>query len=101
MTGHALAGVWRPADPEAFAEYTITAERSGFRVRAVDRHDGEQFVIKLTGVTREGEPASATNVLTFIGKDRISWQSRDRTIGERTEPDTPEVIMVRPPPDVE
>jgi hypothetical protein len=61
-------------------------------------HDGNRWVIKLNGVTREGEPATMTNVITFAGKDRITWQSRDRTIGGEASPDTEEFVMVRPPP---
>ena len=51
---HPLVGIWRPADPEELAEYTITAEAGGFAVRAVDRHDGEDFVILERFMGRRG-----------------------------------------------
>jgi uncharacterized protein (TIGR02246 family) len=66
-----------------------------------DSPDGDRWLVRLTGVTRDGEPASATNVLTSLGKDRMSWQSRDRSIGGKTTPDTDVYIVVRPPPTAE
>jgi len=60
--------------------------------------DGNRWVIKLTGVNRDGETATATNTITILSKDQMTWQSRDRTIGSRVVPDTQEVVVVRPPP---
>lgn len=50
---HPLVGVWRPVDPELFAEYMITAQGDGFHVRAADRHDGEEFII--SSISWDGE----------------------------------------------
>ena len=43
--------------------------------------NGDQWVIKVEGVRQDGQPASATNIITRLGKDRTSWQSVDRTLG--------------------
>jgi uncharacterized protein (TIGR02246 family) len=63
-------------------------------------HDGGRWVIKVVGVNEAGEPASATNIVTRLGKDRISWQSVDRTLGGATIPGIVEFVVVRKPPEV-
>lgn len=59
MAKHPLVGVWRPADPEMFAEYTITAGADRLRVVAVDRHDGEEF--EISNVSWDGETLRFTS----------------------------------------
>jgi uncharacterized protein (TIGR02246 family) len=55
------------------------------------------WVIKATGVSDEGEAASATNTVERIGRDSYVWRSVDRVIGGRiAEP--LEVRVVRRPP---
>jgi uncharacterized protein (TIGR02246 family) len=60
--------------------------------------DGNQWIIKRTGVTRDGRPASATNTITLVGKDRMTWQSRNRVVGGEKLPDIEEIPIVRQPP---
>ena len=36
--------------------------------------EGNQWIVKRTGVTRDGKIASATNVITRVSKDRMTWQ---------------------------
>ena len=43
-------------------------------------------------------PASATNIVTRHGKDKMSWQSVDRTLGGVTIPGIDEFTVVRKPP---
>ena len=59
---------------------------------------GEQWVIKATGVRPDGRTASATQVLTYVNKDKMRWKSIDRTIGDEIVPEIDEIIMVRKPP---
>lgn len=61
--------------------------------------DGNRWIIKLTGVSREGETASATNIITLVSKDKMTWQSRDRVVGDVAMPDSEEVVVVRTPPE--
>jgi uncharacterized protein (TIGR02246 family) len=61
--------------------------------------DGDRWIIKLAGVTRDGETVSATNTITLISKDKMTWQSRDRIVGDRAVPDSDEVLVVRTPPE--
>ena len=61
---------------------------------------GNQWVIKVEGVRQDGQPASATNTITRLGKDRLSWQSTARTLGGSAVPGVDEFIVVRKPPEV-
>ncbi len=61
---------------------------------------GNQWVVKVEGVGREGKPVSATNIITRQGKDRMSWQSTERTVGGSAVPGIEEFTIVRKPPDV-
>ncbi len=60
--------------------------------------EGNRWIVKMSGVTREGKPASSTNITTMLSKDRMTWQSRDRLIGGERMPDVEEVPIVRKPP---
>jgi uncharacterized protein (TIGR02246 family) len=62
--------------------------------------NGNQWVVKVEGVGREGQPVSATNIITRLGKDRMSWQSTERTIGGAAVPGIDEFTIVRKPPEV-
>jgi hypothetical protein len=53
----------------------------------------------MDGVRQDGQPASATNIVTRLGKDRIGWQSVDRTLGSSAIPGVNEFTVVRKPPD--
>jgi uncharacterized protein (TIGR02246 family) len=60
--------------------------------------DDDQWIIKMRAVTRDGKMGSATNVITMISKDRITWESRDRVVGGERMPDVDAVPVVRKPP---
>jgi uncharacterized protein (TIGR02246 family) len=60
---------------------------------------GDQWVIKAEGVRQDGQHASATNIITRLGKDRASWKSVDRTIGGAAVPGIDEFTIVRKPPE--
>ncbi len=63
-------------------------------------HTGDQWVVKVEGVGREGQPVSATNIITRVGKDRMNWQSTERTVGGSALPGIDEFTIVRKPPEV-
>lgn len=63
-------------------------------------HNGNQWVVKVEGVRQDGLPASATNIITRLGKDRLSWQSVDRTLGGAAIAGVDEFVIVRTPPEV-
>jgi uncharacterized protein (TIGR02246 family) len=60
--------------------------------------EGEQWVVKATGVRPDGRVATATQVLTYVNKDSLRWKSIDRTIGSDISQDIDEIVMVRKPP---
>jgi uncharacterized protein (TIGR02246 family) len=62
--------------------------------------NGNEWVIKVEGVNQDGLHASATNIITRLGKDRMSWQSVDRTLGSSAIPGIDEFVVVRTPPEV-
>ena len=62
--------------------------------------NGDEWTIKLEGVTKDGLGASATNIVKRQGKDKMSWASVDRTIGGVTLPGVDEFTIVRKPPEV-
>jgi uncharacterized protein (TIGR02246 family) len=59
---------------------------------------GDQWVIKATGVRPDGRVATATQVLTYVSKDSLRWKSIDRTLGSEISQDIDEIVMVRKPP---
>jgi uncharacterized protein (TIGR02246 family) len=60
---------------------------------------GDEWVIKVEGVREDGRPASATNIITRLGKDRMSWRSVQRTLGGAAIPGVDEFVIVRKPPE--
>ncbi len=60
---------------------------------------GDQWVIKAEGVRQDGQHASATNIITRLGKDRAHWKSVNRTIGGAAVPGFDEFTIVRKPPE--
>jgi uncharacterized protein (TIGR02246 family) len=61
--------------------------------------DGDRWLIKTDGVRQDGRHASATNIITRLGKDRASWQSVVRTVGSTSVPGVDEFAIVRKPPE--
>jgi len=60
---------------------------------------GDQWIVKSTGVRDDGQPVSATSVITVLGKDRVGWEMVDRTVGAEAIPDIDRFIMVRKAPE--
>ncbi|SIO04885.1 conserved hypothetical protein [Singulisphaera sp. GP187] len=72
-------------------------DRGGFAEGLMSR-DGDRWVIKVTGVRSDGQAVSATTAITILGKDRLLWETFDRTIGGEVIPDTDRFTVVRRPP---
>ncbi len=60
--------------------------------------DNESWVLKLSGVTADGEPASSTTIYTLVNDDTMTWQSVDHEIGGVERPDSDPVTIVRRAP---
>ncbi len=59
----------------------------------------DSWVIKAQGVRSDGKVVTMTNQLTQLGKDRMSFQSVDRIVGDERMPNM-SVVVVRKPPAV-
>ncbi|MFI5455427.1 MAG: hypothetical protein ACHRXM_08235 [Isosphaerales bacterium] len=60
--------------------------------------DGDRWVIKATGVRSDGKSVSVTNAITILGKDRLRWETFDRTVGGEAMPDRDLFTLVRRAP---
>ena len=94
MTGSQRIG-W---DPLAKKIRSWVFDSEGGFAEGVWTRQGNRWIVKMTGVTREGKPASSTNVTTHVSKDRMTWQSRDRVVGGEAMPDSEQIPVVRKPP---
>jgi len=97
MSGTQRIG-WDPVK-HRFKSWVFDSD-GGF-VEAYWTRDGNQWVVKSEGVGDGGAPASATNIVKRLGKDRVSWVSVHRTLGGAAVPGIDEVILVRKPPSIE
>jgi uncharacterized protein (TIGR02246 family) len=61
-------------------------------------HDGDRWIVKISGVLGDGRTATATQIYTVVNPHMVRWKSVDQTIGEHVEPDAEELVMVRRPP---
>jgi hypothetical protein len=86
---------WDPAE-QKIRSWVFDSE-GGF-AQGLWARDDNRWVVKMTGVNREGKTASSTNITTKVGKDRMTWQSRDRIVGDDVLPDIEEIPIVRKPP---
>jgi uncharacterized protein (TIGR02246 family) len=59
--------------------------------------DGESWVIQASGVLPDGRQTSATSVVTYDGKDRLSWKTMAATIDGQPGPNL-DVEFTRKPP---
>jgi uncharacterized protein (TIGR02246 family) len=96
MTGTQRIG-W---DPVAKAIRSWVFDSEGGFGEGIWTREGNRWIVKKTGVTRDGKIASATNIITRVSKDRMTWQQRDRIVGGEKTPDIAETPITRraPPP---
>jgi uncharacterized protein (TIGR02246 family) len=57
--------------------------------------EGPRWIINTAGVSVDGAPTSATNILYHADDNVVSWQSVNRAIGDTTLPDAKEVVIER------
>ena len=74
-------------------------DRGGFAEGLVSR-DGDRWIIKASGVRSDGRSVSTTNAFTPIGKDRIHWETLERSVDGEVVPGSDQFNLVRraPPP---
>lgn len=96
----ALSGTQRIGwDPLQKQFRTWVFDTGGGFGEGVMSRDGERWLVKATGIRSDGQPASVTNIITPLGKDRIGWQTMDRTIAGESVADIDQFVIVRKPPE--
>jgi hypothetical protein len=94
MTGKQRIG-W---DPLAKTIRSWAFDSEGGFTGGIWSREGNQWIIKTTGVTNDGKSASATNYLTRLHKHHLTWESRDRLVGGEKTADVGPITIVRQPP---
>jgi uncharacterized protein (TIGR02246 family) len=85
-------------DPSTKKLHSWVFDSEGGFAEGVWTRNGNQWIVKMTGTRRDGSVASATNVTTRVAKDRMTWQSHDRVVGDEVLPNIEEIVIVRKPP---
>jgi uncharacterized protein (TIGR02246 family) len=74
-----------------------TFETGGGFGEAVWTQDGNKWTVKATATLRNGKKMTATNIITRIDANTMSWQSQGRTLDGKQLPDVPEMKLKRIP----
>jgi uncharacterized protein (TIGR02246 family) len=72
-------------------------DRGGFAEGLVSR-DGDRWIVNSSGVRSDGRSVSTTTAFTALGKDRILWETLERSVGGEAVPGTDQFYLVRPAP---
>ena len=56
---------------------------------------GNRWSIKATGVLPDGKKSSSVNVMTYVNKDRFTWQTVNREVDGEPLPNVDEIAVVR------
>jgi uncharacterized protein (TIGR02246 family) len=86
-------------DPEARQLRSWTFDSIGGFSQALWSRNGDQWVMKTTGVMADGQIRSSTTILTRLSKDHAMYQSRDRVVGGEVQPDLEPIPIVRKAPE--
>jgi uncharacterized protein (TIGR02246 family) len=86
---------WIGYDPLAKGIRSWTFEHGGGFGESTWKQDGDKWTSKSTGVTRDGKKHTATNILTRIDADTMSWESKNRTEDGKDLPDIKPIRMKR------
>jgi uncharacterized protein (TIGR02246 family) len=72
-----------------------TFDEDGIFGEATWTRDDNRWVIKTELVFPDGKKFAGTNIVTHVGPDAMTWQSKDRTVDGKPIPDIKEVKMKR------
>lgn len=84
-------------DPLAKQLKTWSFDSAGGESTGYWHNDGDRWVLKLSGVSAEGQVGSAIQVYTPVNKHKYTWQAAHRTLGGEPLPDIAPVTIVRVP----
>jgi uncharacterized protein (TIGR02246 family) len=94
MTGTQRIG-W---DPRAKQIRSWVFDSEGGFAEGLWAREGNQWIVKSSGVLRDGRTVTATQIVTYRNQDASTWASTDRTIGGEVVPDIDAFVLVRKPP---
>jgi uncharacterized protein (TIGR02246 family) len=86
---------WIGWDPTAKGIRSWTFETGGGFGEATWTPEGSKWVVKATGVLRDGKKLAATNLLTRVDEDTMTWESKNRTEDGKNLPDIKPVKLKR------
>ena len=72
-----------------------TFDFSGGFSEASWARDGKTWMVKTVATTRDGTKATATNILTPIDAETFTWESKDRMLDGKKQPDTKPIRLKR------
>jgi uncharacterized protein (TIGR02246 family) len=74
-------------DPLAHQIKSWSFEADGGQSESLWTKAGEDWIIKVRGVTSDGRIMSATNTIKQVDNSTMTWESRDRIVGDDAEED--------------
>jgi uncharacterized protein (TIGR02246 family) len=86
---------WIGWDPSTKGIRSWTFESNGGFGEGTWTPDGNKWVVKATGVLRDGKTLAATQVLTRVDDDTMTWESKNRTEDGKDLPDVKPIKMKR------
>ncbi len=86
---------WIGWDPVTKQIHSWSFEADGGYGDSVWTKDGTKWVVKANSTLSDGSKVSATHIITAVGADSVSWQSKDQTLNSKPLPDTKEIKMKR------
>lgn len=84
-------------DPLRHTIMSWTFDSKGGHSESTWTWDRNHWLIKMHGVSSDGQPSSATAFLTPINHDAYRWESTDRVLGGEAAADTTVTIVRKPP----
>jgi uncharacterized protein (TIGR02246 family) len=82
-------------DPAAKQIRSWTFEADGGFGESVWTKEGAKWIVKTNATLADGSKITATNIITPVDANTVTWQSKDRTSGGKPLPDTKEIKMKR------
>jgi uncharacterized protein (TIGR02246 family) len=90
---------WIGYDAAAKKARSWSFDSSGGITEAVWTSRGNKLVSHSTTTLRDGKKVTATNIVTRVDDDHITWQSTKRSLAGKELPDTEVVKLMRLPPE--
>ena len=82
-------------DPVAKQIRSWSFEADGGFGESVWTKEGAKWIVKTNATVADGSKVSATNIVTPVDANTVTWQSKDRTVDGKPLPDTKEIKMKR------